>query len=65
MSGGGVFNNSGELLGIMVRASTSRNSKNIVRVVKINYIRNKMIDFYNSLSVSDKEKIKPFISGEI
>lgn len=65
MSGGGVFNNSGELLGIMVRASTSSNSKNIVRVVKINYIRNKMIDFYNSLSVSNKEKIKPFISGEI
>lgn len=65
MSGGGVFNNSGKLLGVMVRASTSSNAKNIVRVVKMDYIRNKMIDFFNSLSSSNKEIIGPFISGEI
>jgi len=64
MSGGGVFNNDGQLLGIMVRA-TKLNGEPILRVVRINYIRQKMNAFYNTLSISNKNKMRPFISGEL
>ena len=64
MSGGGVFNNDGQLLGIMVRA-TKLNGEPILRVVRINYIKQKMNAFYNSLSISNKNKMRPFISGEL
>lgn len=63
MSGGGVFNSSGQLLGIMVRAS--QHTPEIIRVVKAAFIRSEMIRFYNTLPESDKEKIRPFISGEL
>ena len=65
MSGGGVFNSDGQLLGIMVKASDNENAPKIIRVVKVSYIISTMKDFYNSLSETDKSKIKPFISGEI
>jgi hypothetical protein len=65
MSGGGVFNSDGQLLGIMVRASDNENAPKIIRVVKMSYIISTMKDFYNSLSETDKSKIRPFISGEI
>lgn len=65
MSGGGVFNESGQLLGIMVRASTSGKAKGVVRVVRLEFIRSKVIEFYNTLSNIDKEKLEPFLSGEI
>lgn len=64
MSGGGVFNADGQLLGIMVRA-TKLNDKPVLRVVRITYIKQKMNTFYNTLSVSDKNKMRPFISGEL
>lgn len=64
MSGGGVFNVDGQLLGIMVRA-TKLNDKPVLRVVRITYIKQKMNTFYNTLSLSDKNKIRPFISGEL
>lgn len=64
MSGGGVFNADGQLLGIMVRA-TKLNGKPILRVIKMSYIIQKLNNFYNSLSTSDKNKIMPFISGEL
>lgn len=64
MSGGGVFNADGQLLGIMVRA-TKWNGIPILRVVRINYIKEKMNTFYKTLSISNKNKIRPFISGEL
>ena len=64
MSGGGVFNFDGQLLGIMVRA-TRLNDEPVLRVVRITYIRQKMNSFYNILSEPDKNKIRPFISGEL
>ncbi len=64
MSGGGVFNVDGQLLGIMVRA-TKLNEEPILRVIRITYIKQKINAFYNSLSVTDKSKIRPFISGEL
>lgn len=64
MSGGGAFNADGQLLGIMVRA-TELNGKPVLRVVRITYIKQKLNTFYNALSLSNKNKIKPFISGEL
>ncbi|OWK69215.1 hypothetical protein CBW18_18160 [Pedobacter sp. AJM] len=65
MSGGGVFNADGQLLGIMVRASDKENAPKIIRAVKIAHIKSTMIEFYNSLPETDKSRIRPFISGEL
>jgi hypothetical protein len=65
MSGGGVFNADGQLLGIMVRSSDKENAPKIIRVVKISHIKSTMIAFYNSLPETNKNKIRPFISGEL
>ncbi|WP_104381614.1 serine protease [Sphingobacterium sp. HMA12] len=65
MSGGGVFNSAGQLLGIMVRASEKKNAPKITRVVKTAYIQSKMVELYNTLSEADKIKLRPFISGEL
>lgn len=64
MSGGGVFNAKGQLVGIMVRA-TILNEEPILRVVRMSYIVKKMNNFYNTLSQSEKDKFRTFISGEI
>ncbi len=65
MSGGGVFNSNGQLLGIMVRASDHDKAPKIIRVVRISYIKSKINTFYSSLSIKDKGKIEPFINGEL
>lgn len=65
MSGGGVFNSDGQLLGIMVRSSDVKDAPRIIRVVKISYIKSKIDEFYNKLSEKEKLKVKPFISGEL
>lgn len=65
MSGGGAFNSEGQLLGIIVRASDTKNAPRIIRAVRISYIKSKMMEFYNSLSQTDKDKLRPFIDGEI
>ncbi len=64
MSGGGVFNSQGQLLGISVRATTLGNEP-ILRVIRITYIKDKLSSFYNNLSSTDKNKLHPFISGEL
>lgn len=65
MSGGGVFNADGQLLGIMVRATDNVKSPKIIRVVKMSYIKSKMASFYSGLSTTNKRKIEPFINGEL
>jgi len=65
MSGGGVFNSEGQLLGIMVRASDQKNAPKIIRVVKTSYIQARMVEFYNGLLEASKNKVAPFIRGEL
>lgn len=65
MSGGGVFDEDGKLLGIMVRSSDTEGAPKIIRVVKVAYIRAKMLEFYQELPETIKHKIHPFISGEL
>ncbi|MEI3800328.1 MULTISPECIES: hypothetical protein [unclassified Chitinophaga] len=65
MSGGGAFNSEGQLLGIMVRASDKEKAPKIIRVVKVVYIKSRMVEFYNGLPETSKSKVRPFISGEL
>lgn len=65
MSGGGVFNSQGQCLGIMVRASNTNGALEIIRVIRIAFIRNKLIQFYQSLPETAKSKFIPFLRGEI
>jgi len=65
MSGGGVFNSQGQCLGIMVRASNTNGAPEIIRVIRIAFIRNKLIQFYQSLPETAKSKFIPFLRGEI
>lgn len=65
MSGGGVFNSQGQCLGIMVRASDTNGAPEIIRVIRISFIRNKLIQFYKSLPEISKSKLIPFLRGEI
>lgn len=65
MSGGGVFNTSGQLVGIMVRASDKEGAPNIVRAVRISYVRKKLSDYFETLSDEQKDRVRPFISGEL
>jgi hypothetical protein len=64
MSGGGVFNADGQLLGIMVRA-TKWNGEPVLRVVRITYMKERIKNFYNSLAPSERVKIEPFVNGEV
>ena len=65
MSGGGVFNSQGQCLGIMVRASNTNGAPEIIRVIRIAFIHNKLIQFYQSLPENAKSKFIPFLRGEI
>lgn len=64
MSGGGVFNARGQLLGVMVRAA-ELNGEPVLRVVRITYIKQRFSAFYNALQVHERNKVKPFVSGEL
>ena len=61
MNGGGVFNMNGQLIGIIVKATVNEKSPKIIRVVKVSYIKSKIISFYKSLSIANRNKIKPFL----
>lgn len=65
MSGGGVFNSQGQCLGIMVRASNTNGAPEIIRVIRIKYILDKMVKFYYSVPNNVKSKFVSFIRGEI
>ncbi|MPR37239.1 serine protease [Salmonirosea aquatica] len=65
MSGGGVFNSTGQLLGIMVRGSEVENVPRIIRAVKVSHINSKLKKFYSSLPQADKDKIRSYVSGEL
>lgn len=64
MSGGGVFNANGQLLGIMVRATTLEGDP-VLRVVRLKYIKTKLLNFYQKLTITNQNKFRPFISGEL
>lgn len=64
MSGGGVFNANGQLLGVMLRATTL-DGQPILRAIRLKYIKSKVLAFYQKLPIADQNKFRTFISGEL
>ena len=65
MSGGGVFNFQGQLLGIMVRASNQNKAPKIIRVVKVEYILKKLQQFLSTLGEEEKAYLLLFLEKEL
>jgi hypothetical protein len=64
MSGGGVFNAEGQLLGVLVRG-TEINDQAIVRVVRVGYIKATFERFYHTLFQDEQDYLKQFIGLEL
>jgi len=64
MSGGGVFNNKGQLLGIAVRG-TVLDEEPVIRVVKVSYIKETMNEFFLKLNEYDKSVMSTFVGEEL
>ena len=64
MSGGGVFNDKGQLLGVLVRG-TMLGETPITRVVKISYIREKIKTFAEQLNEYDSRVFSTFVGEEL
>lgn len=64
MSGGGVFNGAGQLVGVIVRG-TALDGKPIIRAVRTTYIRAKINTFYEALPTSEKSKFRQFLGSEL
>lgn len=64
MSGGGVFNAKGQLLGILVR-STVINKQSVARVVRLKYIKATFESFFNSLFEDEQEYLRRYIGSEL
>ncbi|GMQ31542.1 hypothetical protein Aconfl_41870 [Algoriphagus confluentis] len=65
MSGGGVFNFQGQLLGIMVRASNEKKAPKIIRVVKVEYILKRLQLFLSTLNEEEKAYLLIFLQREL
>ncbi len=63
MSGGGVFNQEGHLLGIMVRA-TDALEKGYIRAVRMSYVVAQVRQAWEA-SPADREKLAPYLNEEI
>jgi len=61
MSGGGVFNASGDLVGVLVRASDPLDGVQYVRVVRMNYVVGELNDLFESLPQEQQDTIAPFL----
>jgi hypothetical protein len=64
MSGGGVFNAKGQLLGVMVRG-TVLNEQPIVRVVRVKYIKDTFKLFFNGLFQDEQDYLRGFVGLEL
>jgi hypothetical protein len=64
MSGGGVFNAKGQLLGVMVRG-TVLNEQPILRVVRVKYIKDTFKLFFNGLFQDEQDYLRGFVGLEL
>lgn len=64
MSGGGVFNFEGQLLGIMVRASDQKQAPKIIRVIRASYIHSKVLDYVAHLPMTERIELGQFLGEE-
>jgi hypothetical protein len=61
MSGGGVFDRSGSLVGILERASYEYEGKQYVRVVRMTYVVTRINSAYEALSESERAVVSPYL----
>ena len=63
MSGGGVFDRSGSLVGILERASYEYEGKQYVRVVRMTYVVTRINSAYEALSESERAVVSPYLEA--
>jgi hypothetical protein len=63
MSGGGVYNNAGKQVGILVRASYEYDDKQYVRAVRMTYLVDRLMSAYEVLSDSEKAEIGQYLES--
>jgi hypothetical protein len=61
MSGGGVFDRSGSLVGILERASYEYEGKQYIRVVRMTYVVTRINLAYEALSESERAVVSPYL----
>jgi len=64
MSGGGVFDQDGRLLGVIVRASDERDGEQYVRAVRLTYAVQSLTSAFAELPPDDQAAIEPFLPAE-
>jgi hypothetical protein len=63
MSGGGVFDRAGSLVGILERASYEYNGKQYVRVVRMTYVVARINSVFEALSDSERAVVSPYLEA--
>lgn len=65
MSGGGVFDRNGRLVGIMVRASEKRDGQQYVRAVRMTYVVSRLTAAFQALDQSEQALLRPYLEVPI
>jgi hypothetical protein len=63
MSGGGVYDQAGKQVGILVRASNEYDGKQYVRAVRMTFVVDSLISAYEALSDSEKANVSPYLES--
>jgi hypothetical protein len=61
MSGGGVFDRGGSLVGVLERASYEYDGKQYVRVVRMTFVVDRINSAFEALSDSEKDMVSPYL----
>ncbi len=61
MSGGGVYDQAGRQVGILVRASYEYDGKQYVRVVRMTYLVASLMAAYEALSDTERVAVSPYL----
>ncbi|MFC2062682.1 hypothetical protein ACFLS8_01865, partial [Chloroflexota bacterium] len=61
MSGGGVYDQSGRQVGILVRASDEYGGKQYIRAVRMTYLVASLMAAYEALSDTERAVVRPYL----
>jgi hypothetical protein len=61
MSGGGVYDRGGSLVGVLERASYEYDGKQYVRVVRMTFVVDRINSAFEALSDSEKDMVSPYL----
>jgi len=65
MSGGGVFDEGGRLVGVIVRASDPLGGMQYVRAVRMSYAVQELTNAFAALPAEEKAAVAPYVSPEV